>query len=467
MAVPWRRLSVGPGCCSRALAVLVLLLDRASAFGGLVHEVPTSLGLYGSSSPWPEDGAAKRVCGSSWQDAYAALHAKLVAEPSPRLLVFDAFANGGLADRLTGLMTVLVLAILTDRALAIDWPSFDAALRTPRIDTAAALKLAQAGSTLTNETRQIRWINSNRLNLREQVDTDLDELWSERVVVIQSNRGFTQGLLTSAQHAASAAARHLSPTNAQYGCLVNFLLRPTEGTLARLQPLHDALVSAHASEAVTIGVHVRTGDASFTPQINTGAAARSARELYATHAFIFEHAVELAKKMLEARMRLRAERRALSRGDGRELAALTLDDKELASEVARRARYVILGDSPALRQYAAKHLGEHSALYWGNISGSEMVSVGHVARQPKDVVALQAAVAEHWLYAGCDAFVFSSHSGYPRTAAARALRDDTIHTCFHYSGPLFNSPGQQRSTARECTGPWTVAQIGDRHAAGL
>jgi hypothetical protein len=61
--------------------------------------------------------------------------------------------------------------------------------------------------------------------------------------------------------------------------------------------------------------------------------------------------------------------------------------------------------------------------------------------------------------------VFSSHSGYPRTAAARALRDDAIHTCFHYDGPLFNSA--QRSTARECSGPWSVAALGDRHAAGL
>ena len=82
--------------------------------------------------------------------------------------------------------------------------------------------------------------------------------------------------------------------------------------------------------------------------------------------------------------------------------------------------------------------------------------------------ALSNAVAEHWLYGFSRAFAYSSHSGFPRTAAARAMRDDAIHTCFHYSGPLFaeQHKGLKRPQ-RECTGPWTVAELGDRHAAGL
>ena len=63
-----------------------------------------------------------------------------------------------------------------------------------------------------------------------------------------------------------------------------------------------------------------------------------------------------------------------------------------------------------------------------------------------------------------DAFAYSSHSGFPRTAACRALLSEAIHTCFHYEGPLFN---KDQPTARECTGPYSVYQLGERHAAGL
>ena len=427
------------------------------------------LGNLTAASPWPEFGRATQVCGTSWQEQYATLHSRLLTTAQPRLLVFDAAANGGLADRLTGLMTLLLIAMLTDRALAIDWAGFDAALSTPRIDTAAALALARRAPP--NDVRSVRWLNANRLGLREQVEADLDTLWPERVLVFQSNRGFTQGLLTSTRHAAAAASRQLSPSTTQFGCLVDFLLRPTESALATLQPLRDGLAGAHAVETVTIGVHVRTGDASFAAEAGGlggggGAAERLAAEaalgakLYASHAFIFDYAVELGQQL--ARTRSRAAR-ASDEGGGSSGGGGAAGSGG-GGEVGRASGpyFVLLGDSPALRRHAAALLGEQSVLYWGNATGSR---IGHVARQPGNAATLQSAVAEHWLFAGCDAFVYSSHSGYPRTAAARALRDDALHTCFHYAGPVFNS--HKRSTARECTGPWSVAELGERHAAGL
>ena len=90
--------------------------------------------------------------------------------------------------------------------------------------------------------------------------------------------------------------------------------------------------------------------------------------------------------------------------------------------------------------------------------------MGHVAR---DAAALARAVGEHWLYGACDEFAYSSHSGYPRTAAARAMRPGVIHTCFHYIGPLYAEKKGGTRPKRECSGPWTVAELGDRNAAGL
>ena len=77
------------------------------------------------------------------------------------------------------------------------------------------------------------------------------------------------------------------------------------------------------------------------------------------------------------------------------------------------------------------------------------------------------AVGEHWLFGASDEFAYSSHSGYPRTAAARAMRPEAIWTCFHYEGPLYAEKKGGTRPKRECSGPWTVAELGDRHAAGL
>lgn len=220
-------------------------------------------------SPWPEDERTAEVCGTTWQDAYAAAHARQLASASPRLAVFSAAGNGGLADRITGLMTVLLLAILTDRAIAIDWPGYEAALETPRVDATSALGLARRA--MPSDVHHLSWLNQNRVKLRnltEEVGA-LEHLWPQRVLIFQSNRGFTQGLLTSEHHSAAATARGLTPTNAQFGCLFNFLLRPTAASRARLAPFFDTISTAKARGETIIGVHVRTGDASFAKHSNS------------------------------------------------------------------------------------------------------------------------------------------------------------------------------------------------------
>ena len=112
-----------------------------------------------SASRWPEERAPS-VCGTQWQEDYAALHARLVASPSSRILVFDCRAapgQGGLADRLTGMMTALLLAILSGRAFQLDWPGVESAYATPRLDATALLGAARAAPA--SEVRKLRWVN--------------------------------------------------------------------------------------------------------------------------------------------------------------------------------------------------------------------------------------------------------------------------------------------------------------------
>ena len=197
-----------------------------------------------------------KVCGTAWQAAYSSAHAAWSQDGhTTRALVFEVRGtSGGLADRLTGMMTALLLAILTDRAFQLDWPEHTVALQTPRIDSTGLLPAL--GRTPPAEVRRVTWINGDRIKLA-QLTAELDHLWPERVVRLQSNRGFTQALLE--QHAA-AARRQLTRNSTQFGCLLNFLFEPTPATLGP----YTALI-ARLSDATrpVVAVHVRTGDRAF------------------------------------------------------------------------------------------------------------------------------------------------------------------------------------------------------------
>ncbi len=406
------------------------------------------------SSRWPEDGRSAEVCGSVWQARYAALHANAVrmsnqmaprypGRPTekPRIIVFDTLGNGGYADRLTGLMTVLLLGILTDRAIAVDWEGIEMALGSPRLDLTALLKSAR-DANVENDVHRLSWVNKNRLELQELTTggTPLNELWPERVLVVKSNRGFTQALLRSPAHAHALYERGLNFTNAQFGCLFNYLFRPTIGALAPASRMHGELAQARRDGVPVVGIHVRTGDNAFHENVadmpDYQKELRGER-LYVTHRFIVDYALSLAASLEQA---------------------WTVEGGE-----APRAKFLLLGDSVPLRQHVAGLLGDRLITMSNN-------TVGHVAKGSvrSQREALQNAVAEHWLYAAAGAFVYSSHSGFPRTAAARAMRDDAIHTCFHYQGVTFAEQQHGKpKPKRECTGPHSVRALGERHAAGL
>ena len=91
----------------------------------------------------PSPTSVASQCGSAWQQRYAALHADIVAgRRPPKFLVYrcanrhagpgrtSAFRGcGGLGNRLRGLASAFVLALLTDRAFLIDWESPDSLTR--------------------------------------------------------------------------------------------------------------------------------------------------------------------------------------------------------------------------------------------------------------------------------------------------------------------------------------------------
>ena len=58
------------------------------------------------------------ICGS-WQESYSKLHRSIVSGELPGRYAISVPAPAGLSDRLVGLVTVFLYALLTDRAFQI------------------------------------------------------------------------------------------------------------------------------------------------------------------------------------------------------------------------------------------------------------------------------------------------------------------------------------------------------------
>ena len=87
-------------------------------------------------------------------------------------------------------------------------------------------------------------------------------------------------------------------------------------------------------------------------------------------------------------------------------------------------------------------------------------SIGHVARQASS---LGNALAEHWLFAGCDAFAYSSHSGqwHPYPARYGSVLDlwaqAQIQAQIWYVSGYWSVSGSIRVWV--CFGVWLGARI--------
>lgn len=70
----------------------------------------------------------KQICGQKWQEKYKKLHQDILeSRVKPRYLVFNCggigYGCGGYGNRINGITSLLYLAVLTKRALLIDWKS--------------------------------------------------------------------------------------------------------------------------------------------------------------------------------------------------------------------------------------------------------------------------------------------------------------------------------------------------------
>jgi hypothetical protein len=64
-------------------------------------------------------GPGLQGCGRAWRDQYASLHGRVLAGRSPTKHVVALAVDAGLADRLTGTISVFFYALLSGRAFQV------------------------------------------------------------------------------------------------------------------------------------------------------------------------------------------------------------------------------------------------------------------------------------------------------------------------------------------------------------
>ncbi|KAJ3166561.1 hypothetical protein HDU87_002076 [Geranomyces variabilis] len=212
-------------------------------------------------------------CGS-WGNAYARMHAAILrGDPGvpPRLAVSIA-SDTGTADRLTGIVTGFLYALLS---------GFDIALESPYINWTAPhydpllyehLKLTWEGIKNNPNPRiadprvnkeiydSFYWTNRDPANtfLTSNLSTYPNEKPSH--VFFASNRGGSYRLFSNPYHRQQLLDMGLRP-EATFRCIFHYLFRPRPAVEKIMAPLRAKI---HQQGSLVIGIKIRVGDAIFT-----------------------------------------------------------------------------------------------------------------------------------------------------------------------------------------------------------
>jgi hypothetical protein len=325
-----------------------------------------------------------------------------------------------MADRIVGMTTTLLLAILTDRAFQMGrrgkLPAFESAFLAPNInwtrapdpdwlieplkekanpknynDTVLASKEYFAVNTIENIRLQDSFL---RQDLVPILGGDA------RTTLLVSNRGKTIRMFENQHYVQRLQDMKLNPYTA-FGCLLNYLVQPKPQIFL---PMYDQFVQmTEPNPAVLkISIQVRAGDSVWGSNTGPHNAAEGEAVLNGVSRF-FSCAEQIEKFVLA-------------------------DNPGKYSSVL----WYLATDSRALRHAAVARYGskvvtnphshiEHSA------KEQSVCAAGDAACAVSDL-GFNTAAAEWWLLGYADYHVITLYSGFGRSGAFRTLTTDRIYT---------------------------------------
>lgn len=330
-------------------------------------------------------------CGH-WQQAYTAKHARILAGIDERRIVVAAGISG-LADTLTGAVTVFYFALLTGRAFL--WHIQADGKRNPKMLEAAYIK-PNIDWSVYNDSYAVRAHGTEQDTLYLKFDStdstpairhlrnmfrhgNLSHVGSNfSVIHVQAASGLVYDLFHNSYYSTYLHSLGLRPETA-FGCALNYLVDINPSRLARYQTILTKLASP---QIFTVGIQVRVGDHIFTQQergINFTA---------------FSSYFTCASK----------------------LSSLAPHGKEVV--------WFLVSDSYEVRKAAALQYGER-------LVADVSAQLGHFSnptlRTGSRTDTVVHAMVENWLFAYCHVFVVPRMSGFGRTAALRSLRWNSVY----------------------------------------
>ena len=321
---------------------------------------------------------------------YAKIHKKERAACG-RILVFDCNLEddcGGLADRFVGMMTSVLVSMLTQRAFIMRQDFFDESFQPtdPDVDW-------RWSETLERCTRESPLFSFFRE--RNAYDNVEDLLGNHSIVRIRSNRGYLHGFLDHPKYGEKLAKLGFDKCTL-FGRLFDQLFRPTEALTAWVQKFISWDGPLGQQPVLTVGFHMRLGDRFFDPEEALGQLSEGVK-------VAFERKLHCAKNVASAAAALW----------GR-------------SPMSPHARYFLITDHEGLKQHVRVNNTQQDVL----VTDLRPVHINHKeykkfhktddAQHTERRNTLLQTYAEWYAHSLSNLFLYSN-SGFSRTALMRAL----------------------------------------------
>lgn len=233
-------------------------------------------------------------CGN-WQEKYAALHkrrlaqldalkandlAKLDSQDRPTYIAYKCVqvatngnrGCGGLADRMSGMISTFFYALLTDRAYFSYWDdenpfSLDILFEKPFIDwhyDKPAMDQLFIGevddaylSTQQVDTLNAKWPTMENTLFPDGASQNFSDLWTASLVQVRSNRGYIVHTFESSNVYPDILHKMGLNVHNTFGCLTDYLFKPTIGSRRFIDAYKNLL---DLESIFSVGIQIRTGD---------------------------------------------------------------------------------------------------------------------------------------------------------------------------------------------------------------
>ncbi|KAI8338567.1 hypothetical protein BC941DRAFT_460798 [Chlamydoabsidia padenii] len=189
-----------------------------------------------------------------------------VCEEDPRHR--GSHSCGGLADRMSGMLSTFFYALMTDRGFLMNWQqanptSLESVFEQPSINwTFDPQEMKSLYNTKTLGYHSVNTLNFNWEKIRSAMfpqgpSQDFNELWTAPYVEVKSNRGYIIRTFShSTRYADKLNEMGLTKTNS-FRCILDYLLRPSSGARRFINAYKQLF---QMESVLSIGLQIRTDD---------------------------------------------------------------------------------------------------------------------------------------------------------------------------------------------------------------